>query len=154
MGRHRARGVIALKHQIRIDGEPVEPAAAEIVESEPGVWSVLSGGVSWEARLAGNEITIDGRRFTFEIDDPRQWKRSSRAAEGHGRATITAAMPGKIVRIVVSVGDEVIAGQGVLVIEAMKMQNELKAPRDGRVTSIEVKEHDSVNAGAKLLTIE
>jgi biotin carboxyl carrier protein len=143
-----------VKPLIKINGETVEPSDAEIVETEAGVWSVLSGGASYEARLAGDEITIDGRRFSFEIDDPRQWKRSSRAADAHGRAIITAAMPGKIVRIVVSVGDQVVAGQSVLVIEAMKMQNELKAPRDGRVTSIEVSEQDSVTAGAKLLTIE
>ncbi|HVV46038.1 MAG TPA: biotin/lipoyl-containing protein, partial [Bryobacteraceae bacterium] len=71
-----------------------------------------------------------------------------------GRASIAAAMPGKIVRILVSVGDEVAAGQGILVVEAMKMQNELKAPKDGRVTAIEVRENDSVNAGAVLATIE
>jgi biotin carboxyl carrier protein len=63
-------------------------------------------------------------------------------------------MPGKIVRVLVAVGDEVVAGQGILVVEAMKMQNELKAPRDGRVTAIEVRENDSVNAGALLATIE
>src|SRR5256885_13876743 len=72
----------------------------------------------------------------------------------HGRATIVAAMPGKIVRILVGVGEEVKAAQGVVVIEAMKMQNELKAPQDGRVTAINVKENDSVNAGTILATIE
>jgi biotin carboxyl carrier protein len=61
---------------------------------------------------------------------------------------------GKIVRLLVAVGDEVVAGQGIVVVEAMKMQNELKAPRDGRVTSIEVRENDSVNAGTVLATIE
>jgi biotin carboxyl carrier protein len=101
-----------------------------------------------------DEIVIDGYGFRAEVDDPRQWKRSARAADAHGRAALTAAMPGKIVRVLVAAGDAVVAGQGVLVIEAMKMQNELKAPRDGRVAAIEVRENDSVNAGAKLLTIE
>ena len=126
----------------------------DIVEVEPGVYSVIAGLSSWEVRVAGNEVTIDGHRFLVEIDDPRQWKRSRHAADAHGRASIAAAMPGKIVRILVGVGDEVVAGQGILVVEAMKMQNELKAPRDGRVTAIEVKESDSVNAGAILATIE
>jgi biotin carboxyl carrier protein len=139
---------------IRIDGEPVEPADADIVEAEPGVWSVLMNGLSYEARVSGQEISIAGHRFVFEVDDPRQWKRSAHAADAQGRATITAAMPGKIVRVLVAVGDAVTAGQGVIVVEAMKMQNELKAPRDGRVTTIEVREHDGVNAGARLLTIE
>jgi len=139
---------------VRINGEPALPCDADIVEIEPGVYSVLAGGASFEARVAGNEITIGGRRFRFDIDDPRKWKRSSLAADTGGRAVITAAMPGKIVRILVSAGDEVTAGQGVLVMEAMKMQNELKSPRAGRVTAIEVRENDSVKAGAPLATVE
>jgi biotin carboxyl carrier protein len=126
----------------------------DIVEVEPGVYSVIAGPASWEARVAGNEITIAGHRFVLEIDDPRQWKRSRHTADSQGRASITAAMPGKIVRVLVAVGDEVAAGQGIMVIEAMKMQNELKAPRDGRVTVIKARENDSVKAGAVLATIE
>jgi len=126
----------------------------DIVEVEPGVYSVIDGLSSWEVYVAGGGITIAGYRFPLEIDDPRQWKRSSQAAGAHGRASISAAMPGKVVRILVKAGDEVVAGQGVIVVEAMKMQNELKAPRDGRVTAIEVKENESVNAGAVLATIE
>ena len=125
----------------------------DIVEVEPGVYSVIDGLSAWEARVAGSEIAIAGHRFPLEIEDPRQWKRSTHAAGAQGRASIAAAMPGKIVRILVEVGDEVVAGQGIIVVEAMKMQNELKAPRDGRVTAIEVKENDSVNAGTVLATI-
>jgi biotin carboxyl carrier protein len=125
----------------------------DIVEAEPGVYSLIAGLSSWEVRMAGNEITIGGHRFLIEVDDPRQWKRSSRAGDAHGHASIAAAMPGKIVRVLVAVGDEVLAGQGIVVVEAMKMQNELKAPRDGRVTAIEVSENDSVNAGTVLATI-
>jgi biotin carboxyl carrier protein len=139
---------------IRINGVEVEPARADIVEIEPGVYSLLADGNSYEARVVGDEIAIGGVRFRFEIEDPRQWKRSAREADAHGRASIHAAMPGKVVRVLVSRGDEVTAGQGILVIEAMKMQNELKAPRAGRVTDIEVKENDSVNAGALLAVIE
>ena len=139
---------------IRINGEAVEPAEADIVETEPNVFSILANGQSCEARISGNEISTGGRRFRFEIEDPRQWKPSTRAPGAHGLASITAAMPGKIVRVSVSIGDEVVAEQGLLVIEAMKMQNELKSPRDGRVTAIGVKENDRVNAGAVLMTIE
>ncbi len=71
-----------------------------------------------------------------------------------GKFRIAAPMPGRIVRVLAAAGDLVAAGQGIVVIEAMKMQNELKAPRDGRVTAIEVKEDDRVNAGAILATIE
>ncbi len=63
-------------------------------------------------------------------------------------------MPGKIVRVLVSVGDTVRAGQGIAVIEAMKMQNELKAAGAGTVTSISVKDGDTVTAGAVLAVID
>jgi biotin carboxyl carrier protein len=139
---------------VRINGEAVEPMDADIVEVEPGVYSVIGGLASWEVRVAGNEISIGQHRFLFEIDDPRRWRRSSQAGGAHGRISITAAMPGKVVRVLVSAGDEVVTGQAILVVEAMKMQNELKAPRDGRVTAIEVRENDSVKAGAVLAIVE
>jgi biotin carboxyl carrier protein len=126
----------------------------DVVEVEPRVYSVIDGTSSWEVWIAGNEVKIAGHIFRIEIEDPRQWKRSRHAGNAHGHTSITAAMPGKIVRVLVAVGDQVVAGQGILVVEAMKMQNELKAPRDGRVTAIEVRENDSVNAGAALATIE
>jgi biotin carboxyl carrier protein len=140
--------------KVGMDFAGMDIVETDIVEVEPGVYSVIAGLSSWEARVTADEIVIAGHRFPVEIDDPRQWKRSGRTADAQGRASITAAMPGKIVRVLVAVGDEVVAGQGILVIEAMKMQNELKAPRDGRVTAIQVSRNDSVNAGAVLATIE
>jgi acetyl/propionyl-CoA carboxylase alpha subunit len=144
-----------LNRIIRIDGEPVEPARdADLVETEPGVWSVLVDGRSYEVRVEGDEIVIGEHRFRFEIDDPRVWKRSRSSAGVQGKVSIIAPMPGRVVRILVNAGNSVVAGQGLIVIEAMKMQNELKAPRDGRVTAIGVKPDDRVNAGAVLATIE
>ena len=126
----------------------------DIIEVEPGVYSVIVGNQSFEARAAGNQISIGSYSFIIETDDPRQWKRRGPAGGAEGRISITAAMPGKVIRVLVSVGDEVADGQGIVVVEAMKMQNELKAPRAGRVTSIEVKPNDSVIAGAVLAVIE
>jgi biotin carboxyl carrier protein len=62
-------------------------------------------------------------------------------------------MPGKVVRVLVAVGDEVAAGQGLLVVEAMKMQNEMKAPRPGKVLSLSAAEGSTVTAGEVLATI-
>jgi biotin carboxyl carrier protein len=143
-----------MRQVIRIDGKAVNQINADIVEVEPGVYSVIAGGLSFEARMSGNEITVAGQTVTFDIDDPRLWRGSKPAAGSQGRTSLKAAMPGKIVRVLVAVGDEVVAGQGIMVVEAMKMQNELKAPRDGRVTAIEVRESESVNAGAVLAMIE
>jgi biotin carboxyl carrier protein len=133
---------------------PTEVNAMNIIEVQPGIYSVIDENNVYEAFIDGNEVTIAGERFDCTLEDPRQWKKSSGAAGAHGKANILAPMPGKIVRILVSPGDEVKAGQGLIVVEAMKMQNEMKSPRDGRVTTINVKENDSVTAGAILASIE
>ena len=125
-----------------------------MVETEAGVYSVLVDGASYEVRVTGDQVTVNGHTFEVALEDPRQWKRSRATAGATGKISLTAPMPGKVVRVLVAVGDEVTAGQGIVVVEAMKMQNELKAPRAGRVTSIRVKENDSVNAGAVLAVIE
>jgi len=126
----------------------------KMIETEPGVYSVLLESTSYEVHVVGNQVTVNGHSFEIAIEDPRQWKRPGAAAGAHGKVRITAPMPGKVVRILVAQGDEVTAGQGIAVVEAMKMQNELKSPRDGRVTSVKVQENDSVNAGAVLAVIE
>ncbi len=125
-----------------------------IVETEPGVYSVIENGVSYEVRATGSQVTVNGFAFEITLEDPRQWKRSGGAAGGQGRVSIVAPMPGKVVRVLVAAGDEVVAGQGIVVVEAMKMQNELKSPRDGRVTVLQAKENDSVTAGTVLAVIE
>jgi len=125
----------------------------DIVEVEPGVYSILVDGASYEVRAGVSEITVGGFRFPVDSEDPRQWKRPGGIPSGSGHASLVAAMPGKIVRVLVAEGDEVGAGQGIVVVEAMKMQNEMKAPRSGRITSLNVKPGDSVNAGAILATV-
>jgi acetyl/propionyl-CoA carboxylase alpha subunit len=126
----------------------------DVVETEPGVYSVLIDGASYEVRVLGGEVTVNGHLFEIALDDPRQWRRPNGLAGAQGRVSINAPMPGKVVRLLVAVGDQVTAGQPVVVVEAMKMQNELKSLRPGRVTAIRVQENDSVNAGAVLLVIE
>jgi biotin carboxyl carrier protein len=149
-----------MKPVIRIDGETVSPVSHNtLVEVEPGVYSILAGGASHEVRIEATrvdagQVTVAKRRFDYQVDDPRQWKRSGDAAGGQGRAAILAPMPGKVVRILVAVGDEVEAGRGIVVVEAMKMQNELKSPRAGRVAAIHAGENDSVVAGAVLAIID
>ena len=99
-------------------------------------------------------VVIDGYRFEAEVRDPRRWSPQS-AGRGHdGIQTIAAPMPGKVVRVLVAAGDSVAPGQGLVVVEAMKMQNELKAPRTGRVLSVAVREGATVAAGEPLVTIE
>ena len=143
-----------MKRVIRIDGKAVAPAEGDIVETEPGAYSILIDGKAYEARVSGEEIVVNGGRFGFDVEDPRAWKGTGGSGGGQGRASITAPMPGKVVRVLARAGEQVEEGQGIVVVEAMKMQNEMKAPRAGRVIAIAVRENDSVNAGAVLATIE
>jgi biotin carboxyl carrier protein len=123
----------------------------------PGVYTVLLEGRSYDAFVEatpdGLIVTINGNRFEVDVRDPRRLSRRSPGAGGAGVQTLSSPMPGKVVRVLVAVGDTVAAGQGVLVIEAMKMQNELKATRAGTVLSVSAKEGATVVAGEALATI-
>jgi biotin carboxyl carrier protein len=123
-------------------------------EIEPGVWSVLNGHRSYEVRISGDQVRVNGRPIEVKFEDPREWNpRASRGAL-HGGAQVHAPMPGKVVKVLVAVGDDVESGQGVVVVEAMKMQNELKSPRAGRVAAVSAQANQTVNAGTVLVTIE
>jgi biotin carboxyl carrier protein len=130
----------------------------QIEQVEPGVYSVLVNGRSYEARVeqaeGGVAVFIDGHRFEIEVRDPRRWSRQAGRREIAGRLNVAAPMPGKIVRLLVAVGDTVAAGQGLLVVEAMKMQNEVKAPKGGRVVSMAAREGATAAAGDILAIIE
>ena len=127
--------------------------------AEPQVYSILVDGVVYDAHVesAGDGVVvvvISGRRFEIAVRDPRRWSKKSGAAGAEGRQHVTSSMPGKVVRVLVSTGDIVQAGQGLLVVEAMKMQNEMKALKSGRVVSIAAQAGATVSAGEILATIE
>ena len=150
-----------MKWQILVDGRPVEidPQNLESVrEVEPSVFSVLVEGRSFEVRAVsmpdGLHVHVGGRQFSVEVRDPRDASRLSRAATGSGRQNISTPMPGKVVRMLVREGDEVEAGQGLVVVEAMKMQNEMKASRAGRVVEVRVRGGETVGAGDTLVVLE
>ncbi|MGH9665928.1 MAG: biotin/lipoyl-containing protein, partial [Bryobacteraceae bacterium] len=113
---------------------------ATVMEVEPGVYSVLIGGRSYAVRVNGAEVETNGCTFVVEVRDPRRSRRRSRAGLGEGRQNISAPMPGKVVRVLAAAGDAVEAGQGVVVVEAMKMQNEIKAPKAGTVVEVRAQE--------------
>jgi len=143
-------------YRFRVDSG--EEKAAHMIQVEPGLFSVLAGGRSYQARAETGEdcawITIQGRRFRVAITDPRRWSTKKATAHGQDRENIIAPMPGKIVRVLVKPGDSVESGEGILVVEAMKMQNEMKAHRSGRIAALSVREGETVPAGAILATIE
>jgi len=124
------------------------------------VVSILLSGKAYEVKreraLSGETHMIVGSaRYSSEVQDPRSLKtRRSHAGAGEGPQKLMAPMPGKVVRILVSEKDEVEAGQGIIVVEAMKMQNELKSPKKGVVSKVIAAEGATVNAGDPLMVIE
>ena len=101
------------------------------------------------------DISIHGRNYSITIVDPKRLRSGQNSdRHHHGVAEILAPMPGKVVRVQTEVGATVEKGAGVIVVEAMKMQNEMKSPRDGTVVSIKVKPGDTVNAGDVLAVVE
>ena len=126
-----------------------------IESSGPGIFSILIDGRSYQATvLAPGTIQVNDRIFSVELFDPRELRARSTAAASHGRQNIVAPMPGKVVRLLVAVGHAIEAGQGLIVVEAMKMQNEMKSPKAGIVVEMKTKAGATVTAGEILLVIE
>ena len=147
--------------EIAVDGRPVTINGQEegsVQEVAPGVYSVLYRGKSYEVRIARNgdewRAMVGDVVLPVEIQDPRNATKRSNATLGHLHQDIKAPMPGKVVRMLVKEGDEVQAGQGLAVVEAMKMQNEMRALRAGRVVKVLAKDGDTVGAGDVLVSLE
>ena len=143
--------------QISLDGAALD---ADAIEISPNVFSVLVNGESYEVRIAvanDSKLTLQTRHYEFvaEVVDPRAWRgRHHGAVEAQGRQEIVAPMPGKVVRLLVKAGDKVEAGQGLLVVEAMKMQNEVRSSKTGTVERLLAREGHAVNAGEVLAWID
>jgi biotin carboxyl carrier protein len=139
----------------RLDGREVE---VDAILARPDVLSLRIGNMAYEVKSerVANELHlwVGSARFAVEVRDPRSLRGRARAADDHGPKKIVAPMPGKVVRLLVREGDEVEPGAGVAVVEAMKMQNEIKSPKKGTVQKILVTEGAAVNAGDVLAIVE
>ena len=140
----------------KLDGHPVP---INVAPTQEGMLSILLNGKSYEVKqeitATESNIVIGSQRFSTVVRDPRSLRsRRTTDAGGQGPRKITAPMPGKVVRITATVGSEVEAGQAVIVIEAMKMQNELKSPRKGILKKLSVAEGAAVEAGQALAEVE
>ena len=139
---------------ITVDGRLVQAGAERI---SAGTYSILIGGKSVELSVqdtpGGWLVRASGREYHVEIIDPRAWRRGRGAGiELEGRQQLVAPMPGKIVKVLVAAGEKVESGQGLLVIEAMKMQNEVRSPKSGTVEKV-AQEGQTVNAGEVLAVV-
>jgi biotin carboxyl carrier protein len=139
----------------RLNGRELE---VDAVLARLDVLSLRIGNKAYEVkceRVAGEmHLWVGSARFTAEVRDPRSLRGKTRAADDHGPRKLTAPMPGKIVRVLVSEGAAVESGAGVLVVEAMKMQNEIKSPKKGTIQKILVGAGAAVNAGDVLAIVE
>jgi biotin carboxyl carrier protein len=141
---------------VNLDGRPVSVDAVEIA---PNILSVLLEGQSFEISVTPSpdgklKLHTGTQEFTAEVIDPRAWSgRRHSGVEAEGRQQIVAPMPGKVVHLLVKAGDQVEAGQGLVVVEAMKMQNEIRSPKSGTVERILAREGQPVNAGEVLCVV-
>ena len=142
-----------------VDGKPIP---ADIRTLSAGVASILlthpDGTIRSFRCIAdpGDDpaVLIDGQRIPYTVADPRSLRAVSASATATGPRPLKAPMPGRIIRVLVASGETVVAGQGCVVIEAMKMQNELKAPKAGTIARLSATVGETVAAGATLLIIE
>jgi biotin carboxyl carrier protein len=139
----------------RLDGLEVE---VDAILARPDVLSLRIGNRAYEIKSerVANELHlwVGSTRFAAEVRDPRSLRGRSRTGDDKGPKKIVAPMPGKVVRLLLHDGDEVELGAPVAVVEAMKMQNEIKSPKKGILREILVKEGAAVNAGDVLAIVE
>lgn len=100
------------------------------------------------------EISFGHRSVSLELHDPLAMRRKRTEDGSAGSANVTAMMPGRVVRILVAEGQEVRKGDGLLILEAMKMENEIRAPRDGHIGRLAVTAGETVERGAELVTLQ
>ncbi|PYP87075.1 MAG: hypothetical protein DMF61_10510 [Blastocatellia bacterium AA13] len=138
-----------------VDGRRYE---FEVAKPEPGAYQIFTGNSVHSANVSGRSsdklvVRIRGREYSVSLID-RKHRRAGMDSHGEGLQSVVSPMPGKVVKLLCAVGDEISAGQGVIVVEAMKMQNEIKSSGAGSVIEIRVAEGYTVEAGEVLLVIE
>ncbi len=139
----------------RLEGKEME---IDAVLARPNVLSLRIGNLAYEVKseqvASDVHLWVGSRRFAVEVRDPRSFRGRMRTGDEHGPRKIIAPMPGKVVRLLVREGDTVESGRGIVVVEAMKMQNEIKSPKKGTVIKTVVGEGSAVNAGDVLAIVE
>ena len=140
-------------YTVSLDGKPFE---VRVSHAAHGFSHLRIGGRGYEVGLereaGGYRVVIDGANLLVELAEATRGGTPSVRHE-HGPARLTAPMPGRIVRVLVPLGSQVAAGQGLVVIEAMKMENELRAPRAGCLQELRVSEGQAVEAGTLLAVL-
>ncbi len=146
------------KYEVTIDDTPY---IVDAQLTEYSVYSLIINGKSYEIDLESKDgvyhVYSEGDLFKIEImEELKKRMMEKRGAAGglEGAYTVKSEMPGKVIDVKVKVDDEVKEGDVLLILESMKMQNEIKSPKDGKVTEVFIEAGDTIEADAKLVTIE
>ena len=145
------------QYEVTIGGETVH---VDAVRSGPTVYSIIEDGKQFEAMVDergahGFDVLVGGRLFHLEsVDERTRMLAGSAVVVTTGPQTVAAEMPGKVVKVNVAAGAEVAEGEGVIILEAMKMENEIPSPIDGILKEIAVSEGQTVEAGDVLFVVE
>jgi len=145
------------QYEIQIDGKKVH---VDAVRSGRTIYSVIEDGRQFEVAVdekgpRGYDVFVHGRLFHLEaVDERSRLLAETSKMAASGPQTVEAEMPGKVVLVKAAVGDTVVEGQGVVVVEAMKMENEIPSPIDGVLTDLPVEVGDTVENGTPLFTVE
>lgn len=139
----------------RLDGREI---SLDAVLARRDVLSIIIGGKAYEIKrertATDMHLWVGPQRYDVQLRDPRSLRGRAIADDGKGPRKLIAPMPGKVVRVLLKEESQVEAGQGVVVVEAMKMQNEIKSPKNGVVRKIVAYEGAAVNAGDVLAVVE
>jgi len=154
--------------EVRQEGSRVSATVAknnydlELTRASSRDFLIMYEGRIFDGRVDGQlssgstvDVTIGANHYAITLVDPKRLRSAlGSGAHGEGAARIVAPMPGKVVRVLVETGQQVEVGQGVVVVEAMKMQNEMKAPKAGVIVSVDAEVGATVNAGDLLAVVE
>jgi biotin carboxyl carrier protein len=137
----------------RLNGRDIE---VDFIQLNARTASILLNLRSYEVRRdTSGTISIGNRRYEVAVEDPRSWQgRRRKELLQAGPQRLASSMPGKVVRVLSREGDAIEAGQGIIVVEAMKMQNEIKSVKAGTLRKLLVREGANVNAGEVLAIVE
>jgi len=131
-----------------VDARPAGPGTLSLLVDGESLWAAV------EARPGGYSVHLRGDRVEVDLSAPARGATAAPGRPAAGPVRVAAPMPGRLVRVLVEAGQEVSAGQGLVVMEAMKMENELRAPRAGRVAEVVARERQAVEAGALLVILD
>jgi biotin carboxyl carrier protein len=141
--------------ECRLDGRLVE---IDAILTRRDVLSILVEGKAYEIKrertATDMHLWVGSVRYAAELRDPRSLRGRATADDGRGPRKLVAPMPGKVIRVLAGEGTEVQVGQGVVVVEAMKMQNEIKSPKKGVIRKVVATAGTNVNAGDVLAVVE